>query len=87
MRPLKTSDSNLKLLLWAVGDILMTFLRSLASAAGMMAAGAVVGGVIGGGAALVYGVPIGAGLLIGAILGFLLAAMVLYVLSAGSSWF
>ncbi|MEM7645015.1 MAG: hypothetical protein AAF366_21250 [Pseudomonadota bacterium] len=87
MRPLKTRDSNLKLLLWGIGDILMTFLRSLASAAGMMAAGAVVGGVIGGGAALASGMPIGAGLLIGAILGFLLLAVVLYVLSAGSSWF
>ncbi len=87
MRPPKMSDSNLKLLLWAVGDILMTFLRSLASAAGMMAAGAVVGGVIGGGAALATGVPIGGGLLIGAVIGFLLSAVVLYVLSAGSSWF
>ncbi|KIT17221.1 hypothetical protein [Jannaschia aquimarina] len=87
MRPPKISDSNLKLLLWAIGDILMTFLRSLASAAGMMAGGAVVGGITGGGAALAYGMPLGVGLLIGAIAGFLLAAVVLYVLSAGSNWF
>jgi len=87
MRAFKNTDSNLKLFLWMIGDIVMTFLRSLASAAGMVAAGALVGGVIGGGMALFYGTPLSTGLILGTIAGFALALVILIALSVGSSWF
>ncbi len=80
------SDSNFRLFFGAIGDILMAFLRSLFSAFGMMLGGALVGGLIGGGAALAYGLPVGLFALGGAVVGFGIMAIAIILLHAGGDF-
>ncbi len=79
-------ESNFRLFFGAIGDILMAFLRSLFSAFGMMLGGALVGGLIGGGAALAYGLPVGLFALGGAVVGFGIMALAIILLHAGGDF-
>ncbi|WP_137702497.1 hypothetical protein [Marimonas lutisalis] len=63
--------------------ILTDTLRFLLTSVGIMVAGAIAGVGIGGVAALNFGFPIGTGLLIGAVAGFLLAVLALAVVHGG----
>jgi len=67
-------------------DLLMSFLRGLLSSVGFLLAGSVVGAILGGVCAVVYGFAFTSALIIGAIAGFLLALIALVLVHGGFDW-
>ena len=64
-------------------DLLADILRYLFSTVGFMFSGAIVGAVLGAGGALYAGFPLGAGLLLGAVVGFAVVTLALVLVHGG----